>query len=254
MKTIVVTGAGSGIGRATALHFATKGWFVGLFDLNGSAVESLAQSIGPERCFGAAMDVCDDDSVARGIERFATENDGVIDVLFNNAGILAAGFLDELSLAEQMRVVDVNLKGLISCTYHTLPYLKKAQSGRVINMSSASAFYGTAHLAVYSATKAAVSSLTESLNMELESAGIHVCDIRVPYVATPLLETEIKAASLENMGANLAPEDVAAMVYRALDSRKLHHDDIHLFPMLILKRLLPMCLQRPILKRVMMPR
>jgi NAD(P)-dependent dehydrogenase (short-subunit alcohol dehydrogenase family) len=254
MKTIAITGAASGIGRATALRFAQKGWYVGLFDIDAEPLAALAGEIGESRCGWARMDVADRASVAPAFAQLAAGSGGHIDVLFNNAGILRVGFFDELTLDEQLREVEVNLKGVLHCTHAALPYLQKSRDARVIGMSSASAIYGTAHLAVYSATKAALSSLTESLNMELARWGIHVCDIRVPYVRTPLLETPIEAASLKTLGARLGPDDVAAMVYNCLNSRKVHYDSLAMLPLLLLRRLSPAWLQRLVLKPIMMPK
>ncbi len=254
MKSIVITGAASGIGRATARLFAEKGWYVGLYDIDMEKLEGLAREIGEECCCHGVLDVADTDSAEQALAHFTGKTGGKLHVLFNNAGILKAGFFDELGLDEQMRVVDVNLKGILNCTYAAMPWLRRTPKSRVISMSSASSIYGTAHLAVYSATKAAVSSLTESLNMELERLGIHVSDIRVPYVHTPLLDTKIRAASLDNMGAKLTPDDVAALVYASLGNRKIHVEGKGMMPLLMLRRLAPMAVQKTILKFIMMPR
>jgi NAD(P)-dependent dehydrogenase (short-subunit alcohol dehydrogenase family) len=253
-KTIFITGAASGIGKATALLFAEKGWYVGLFDLDEEKLRNVAGIIGESRCCFGRIDVADNTSVDSAVALFAEKTGGKINVLFNNAGILKVGFFGDLTLEEQLRVVDVNLKGVLNVTYAALPYLKKTAGSRVISMSSASAIYGTAHLAAYSATKAAVSSLTESLNLELERQGIHVCDIRVPYVLTPLLKTKTRAASLETMGAKLTPEDVASLVHSSLDSRKIHYDGKGMAPLLLLRRFMPMAVQKPVLKYIMMPK
>lgn len=253
MKTVLITGAASGIGEATARLFAEKGWYVGLFDIDTVKLEHLADDIGEARCCHGAMDVADEHSVRRGIDHFVEKTGGRFDLLFNNAGILKAGFFDELSLADQLTVVDVNLKGILMVTHAALPHLARTPGARVICMSSASSVYGTAHLAVYSATKAAVSSLTESLNMELERLGIHVSDIRVPYVQTPLLDTPTRAASLSALGARLTPRDVAELVYASLARRAIHVDGRGMGPLLLLRRLAPMAIQKKILKYIMMP-
>lgn len=254
MKNVVITGAASGIGKATALLFARRGWYVGLFDVDEGKLGVLARQIGEGRCCCGGVDVADSASVKRALDHFAVNSGGRIDVLFNNAGILRVGFFDELSLGEQLREVDINLKGVLNCTHAAVPYLEKAVGARVISMSSASAIYGTGHLAVYSATKAAVSSLTESLNMELARRRIHVCDIRVPYVRTPLLETPTRAASLETLGARLSPDEVAAMVYACLKSRRVHYEGRGMYPLLMLRRLAPVWLQKMVLRRIMMPK
>lgn len=253
MKNIIITGAASGIGRATAGFFARRGWYVGLFDTDEKGLASLAADLGKDHCCYCHMDVSDYSSVERGMSYFVEKGGRAINVLFNNAGILKMGFFEDLSLGEQIMEVDVNLKGVIHCTYAALPYLKTTRGSRVINMSSASAIHGAAHLAVYSATKAAVSSLAESLNMELESLGIHFCDIRVPYVQTPLLDATTKAASLETLGARLLPEDVARLVYNSLKGRKVHYDGKGMKPLLLLQRLAPAAIQKIVLRAVMMP-
>ncbi len=254
MKNIIITGAASGIGKATALFFAQKGWHVGIFDINEDKLADLAREIGGNQCFWAKMDVADRGSVETALNSFAEHTGGSVDVLFNNAGILRTGFFHRLTLDEQLQEVDVNLKGVLNCTHTAVPFLEKAGRARVINMSSASAIYGTAHLAVYSATKAAVSSLTESLNMELGKRGIHVCDIRVPYVKTPLLDTPVRAASLERLGARLGPDDVAALVYTALKSRKVHYEGKGMLSLLLFSRLAPPWLQKRVFNHIMMPR
>ena len=253
MRTILITGAASGIGEATARLFAEKGWFVGLFDIDENKLETLAAEIGGSRCVPGRMDVADRESVEKGLGLFMERTGGALHVLFNNAGILKTGFFHDLSLDEQLKVVDVNLKGVLHLTWAAVPFLAKTKGARVVSMASASSIYGTAHLAVYSATKAAVSSLTESLNMELEPLGIHVCDIRVPYVKTPLLETPVQAASLKNMGAELGPDEVAALVYRSLSSRKIHVEGRGMGPLLMLRRFAPMGIQKSVLKQIMMP-
>ena len=254
MKTIFISGAASGIGKATAIFFADKGWYVGLYDIDETGLQRLHAQIGEKQSCWSSLDVSDRDSVEQAISHFAAHTQGRMDVLFNNAGILRVGFFDKLGMDEQAKTVDVNLKGVMYCTYAALPWLKKTKGARIVSMSSASSVYGTAHMAAYSATKAAVSSLTESLNLELEGFGIHVSDIRVPYVHTPLLETKTKAASLETMGAKLSPEDVAAMVYSSLESRAVHYEGKGMLPLLMLRRFAPMMVQKAVLKYIMMPR
>ncbi|GAB6097938.1 SDR family oxidoreductase [Desulfatiferula olefinivorans] len=253
MKTVLITGAASGIGEATARLFAEKGWYVGLFDIDTAGLERLAGDLKESCCCRGPLDVSDGASVRRAIDFFVEKTGGRFDLLFNNAGILKAGFFDELSIEEQLRVVDVNLKGLLQVTHAALPHLARTPGARVISMSSASSVYGTAHLAAYSATKAAVSSLTESLNMELERLGIRVSDIRVPYVRTPLLDTPTRAASLNTLGARLTPRDAAELVYASLGRRAIHVDGRGMGLLLLLRRLAPMAIQKKILKYIMMP-
>ena len=222
-KCILITGAASGIGRATALYFSRKGWFAGIFDLDAEGLSGLAREIGPDRCLAKVMDVTKVDEVKAAVGAFGAASQGRLDVLFNNAGIIKMGPFIGNTLEEHHKIVDVNVKGILTCTHLCLEMLKNTPRSRVINMSSASAVYGTPELAVYSAAKFAVRGLTEALNLELEKEGVWVTDIMAPYVNTPMVTASaVKAASVERLGVKLKPEDVAEVVYRAAQGKKVH--------------------------------
>jgi short-subunit dehydrogenase len=221
-KTIVITGAASGIGLETALLFAKNDWYVGLFDINQAGLDDLETRIGPENCFSRFMDVADAESVREGIHAFAEKTGGKIHVLFNNAGILKFGLFENVSLQDHLRIIEVNFMGCITCIFHCLNYLKQTSGARIINMSSASSIYGIPDLSVYSATKHALSAMTEALNLELERYGIHVCDIRPPYVKTPLLDSPEEVYSIKTMKVLVGPEYVAKRVWKAAHRKKLH--------------------------------
>lgn len=222
-KTIFITGAASGIGRETALFFVRHGWFVGIFDRDEEGLLSLQSNIGIEQCLLKVMDVTDPKSVEDAMEAFAEATGGRVDVLFNNAGVIQMGPNEKIPLKAQQEIVDVNLKGVLNCIHYALPCLKKQPGSRIINMSSTSAFYGIPELAVYSATKHALSALTEALDLELEPYRILVCDIQAPYVQTPMiLAAEKKAFSVNKMGIKLTPEQIAAAVWKAAHDKKLH--------------------------------
>ncbi|MDD9301882.1 MAG: SDR family oxidoreductase [Desulfobacter sp.] len=222
-KHILITGAGSGIGRATALYFAKKGWFVGLFDLDEQKVTALYQTIGSAlACYGK-MDVTDPGSVQAGLDHFLAQTGNRLDLLFNSAGILFMGLYDTIEPAKQKTMVDVNLTGVVNMISACLPALKATPNAAVLTMSSASAVYGTPELAVYSATKHGIRGLTEALNIELSSLDIHVGDIMVSFVQTPMvLEAETRATSLERLKAATGPDPVARMVFKAYYKRKVH--------------------------------
>lgn len=223
-KTIVITGAASGIGLETALLFAKNGWFVGLFDINPFGLDDLSIRIGPENCFSRVMDVSDADSVKQGIDAFADRTGGKIHVLFNNAGILKFGLFENVPLQDHLRIIEVNFMGAIKCIFHSLTYLKQTPGARIINMSSASSIYGIPDLSVYSATKHALSAMTEALNLELERHGIHVCDIRPPYVKTPLLDSPQEIYSIKTLKILLTPAYVAKQVWKAAQGKKIHRN------------------------------
>ncbi|MCF6247906.1 MAG: SDR family oxidoreductase [Desulfobacula sp.] len=222
-KTILITGAASGIGRATALYFASRNWFVGLFDLNMKGLEDLHKKIGPENSCFLHMDVTSSESVQSCVNFMADKTGSRLDLLFNCAGVLFMGVNSKINLSNQKKTVDINLGGILNCIDACLPLLKQTQDAVIVNMSSASAVYGTPELAVYSATKHAVRGLTEALNIELASKGIHVCDIMAPYVKTPMiLEAEHKATSVSRLKVSITPEQVAKVVFSAQGKKKVH--------------------------------
>ena len=222
-KSIFITGAASGIGRAAALHFARQGWFVGLGDINKRALDDLQQEVGGENACILVMDVARQESVQAAGEAFDAQTKGRMDVLFNCAGILRMGPHWKIPIEDQTRIVSINLNGVLQCIQAGLPLLRRTAGATVINMSSASAVYGGPELAVYSATKFAVRGLTEALDIEFEPLGIRVCDIMVPYVATPMImDAEVKATSVQRLGVHIRPEQVAWVVWRAAHGRRLH--------------------------------
>ncbi len=145
-------------------------------------------------------------------------------MLFNNAGILAAGDFGDISLATQHKIVDVNIKGVMNGCHAALPWLKKTPNACVINMASASAMYGQPMLATYSATKFAVRALTEALDIEWERHGIRVMDIWPLFVQTAMLNGQRDTPSLKSMGVHLTPADVAQTVWKAAHckGRRVH--------------------------------
>jgi NAD(P)-dependent dehydrogenase (short-subunit alcohol dehydrogenase family) len=214
-KSIFISGAAAGIGRAAALRFASAGWRVGLYDVDLDGLKSLAAEIGPQAVFGQ-LDVTDADAYAKALAQFAAGHHGQLDVLFNNAGILSTGDFESLPIARCHALIDVNAKGVLNACHAALPYLRATKGARVINMCSASALYGAPAFSVYSATKFFVRGLTEALNIEWARHGIYVCDLLPLFVDTPMVATLAeKPKSVGNLGVRLSAEDIAALVYRA---------------------------------------
>ncbi len=222
-KRILISGAGAGIGRAAADAFVRAGWFVGAYDIDVAAVSDWARSVGADRACAGPLDVVDPEQWRDAIADFQSRAGG-IDVLVNNAGVLVDGAFSELDLAAQRRVIDINVIGVMNGCYAAREALA-ASGGRVINMSSASAFFGQPSLAVYSASKFAVRGLTEALSLEWASAGISVCDIMPLFVKTAMVAGMRDVPATRRLGVRLTPEDVAAVILAAAQTRrpKLHY-------------------------------
>jgi len=221
MKSILITGAGSGIGKATAELFYRGGWFVGVLDIAMQPLDQLTAGWDSKRFFASTADVTVPDQISAALDAFFTRANS-LDVLFNCAGVLEIGDFEAIPLARHQQILDINNKGLLNCCYLALPYLQKSSGARVINMSSASSLYGVPGFASYSASKFWVKGFTEALSTEWSRHGILVMDIEPPFVKTPMLEGK-QAKIIERMGVNLKAEDIAAEVMRAANDSEIHH-------------------------------
>ena len=221
MKSILITGAGSGIGRATAELFYRQGWAVGLLDINAAPLEALSAHWLPERRFIAVADVTRFEQLESAIGAFVRQR-GKLDVMFNCAGVLEVGDFESIPLARHHQIIDINNKGVVNGCYAALPYLKQNPGSRIINMSSASSLYGVPGFASYSASKFFVKGLTEALNVEWSRHGVLVMDVEPPFVKTPMLAGK-QALIIERMGVNLSAEDIAQAVWASAGDTSQHH-------------------------------
>lgn len=196
---VVITGAGSGIGRETALLFAREGAHVVVADRDEvSAKETVTLILdqaraggSPVACPAAAypVDVSDAAAMAAFAERVLAEH-GVPDVVINNAGIGMAGSFASTSLQDWQRVIDVNLWGVIhGCREFAAPMIARGEGGQIINLASAAAYLPSRALPAYSTTKAAVLMLSECLRAELAEHGIGVTAICPGLVHTNITST-----------------------------------------------------------------
>lgn len=212
--TLFVTGAAAGIGRAVAERFLQAGWFVGLYDVDEAGLQTLQQRWGPA-CVAARLDVTSVDDWRAALASFEHVTGGRLDVLFNNAGIAVTRPFEEAELARHHRLIDINLKGLVNGCHLAFALLQRTPGSRVINMCSASALYGQPELGTYSASKAAVRSLTEALDIEWRRHGIRVVDVLPLFVNTAMVTHEVsRMKTVATLGVRLGPEDVAATVWR----------------------------------------
>ena len=188
---VVITGAGSGIGRATALELAGRGAEIIAADLDGEAAArtaELAGRLGPTAT-SYQVDVSDQDAM----ERFAADvrdRLGVPDVVINNAGIGMAGAFADTTPADWERVIDVNLWGVIhGCRLFAAQMAERGEGGRIVNLASAAAYLPSRTLPAYSTTKAAVLALSQCLRAELAPAGIGVVAVCPGLVNTKITST-----------------------------------------------------------------
>jgi NAD(P)-dependent dehydrogenase (short-subunit alcohol dehydrogenase family) len=187
-KAIFITGGGSGIGRATALLFATRGWRVGLADVNEAGMAETAAILPGGAGATYAMDVRDREAWTRSLDDFTRPAEGRLDVLFNNAGIGTGGPLASASWEELERTVAINFVGVLNGARIGHAYLARTPGSCLLNTASASAIYGSSGLATYSATKFAVRGLTEALDGEWHGDGIRVRALIPGFIETPLLD------------------------------------------------------------------
>jgi NAD(P)-dependent dehydrogenase (short-subunit alcohol dehydrogenase family) len=228
-KTIVITGASSGIGKAVARLFFDKGWSVVATMRNPAAETDLKESA---RLKLVALDVQDPDGPKAAVVE-ATKAFGLIDVWLNNAGYGAFGPVEAGTREEIERQFDVNVFGLIACVQAIAPHFREQKAGVLINVSSIGGIMTVPAYAVYNATKFAVEGLSEGLWYELGTFGIKVKVIepgaiktdfggrsqdawdvsRVPDYA-PFMD-KVKAARAKYVANSSTPELVAEVIYRA---------------------------------------
>jgi 3-oxoacyl-[acyl-carrier protein] reductase len=216
----LVTGAGSGIGRAIARRLAAGGCRVAAADVKEDRAKEVARLIRDEG--GDALAIKADVARQEGVDRMTAETAsafGGLDVIVNNAGVGSAGFIESVQDPEIERVFGVNLVGVIRVTRAATPLLKESGRGRIVNVASVEGIRGSGLLPVYSATKAGVIGMTRANAVELARFGITVNAVCPGPIQTemlsPLLADEryrekfIKGVPMRRLGV---PEDVAGAV------------------------------------------
>ncbi|SDH60802.1 SDR family oxidoreductase [Winogradskyella thalassocola] len=237
-KTIIITGASSGIGEATAKKLAKDGAQVVLMARREEKLNDIKQAI--EKEGGTALVVTGDVTKKKDFDHVVSqtiENYGKVNGLVNNAGLMPLSFVEKLKTEEWEQMVDVNLKGVLNGVAAVLPKMKENKGGHIINISSMAAHRYFPGGAVYCATKAAVKMFSEGLRQELAPKyGINVTSIEPGAVATELTDTITDEDIKENLQkmqemTTLEAEDIAnAIHYTLLQPNRVNINDIYLVP------------------------
>lgn len=229
MKAILITGGGSGIGRAVAQLFADRGWRVGLADRDSAGLKETAGLLPAERTSCHVMDVRSPEDWEEVLAEFTQLSGGRLDVLFNNAGVAVGGPFGAAGLEEIDRAVDVNLKGVLYGARMAYPFLAATPGSCLLNTASAAGIYGTPGAAVYSATKFAVRGLTEALDGEWAADDIRVRSLMPGFIDTPLLQAGVGGSNrsvretVVEAGLEFTPvETVAEAAWEAVHGGRVH--------------------------------
>lgn len=246
-ERIVITGGGSGLGRALALEYARAGWRVAVLDRDAPGAATVAGEI--EAAGGKALvlacDVTNAVAVGRASARIRRAWGG-LDLLVNNAGIAGSGMVADTPAEDWRRIMEVNFFGIVTVCQAFLPAMLRAGAGHVVNVSSAAGFVSAPGMAAYNASKAAVISLSESLRAELAPHGIGVSVVCPSFFRTNLLEDFSGSEASRQIALRLmeksplTADDVARMIRRAVRRKEfmiVPHGDA--WRTLLLKRLAP---------------
>lgn len=230
-STVLITGASEGIGRATAFQFARQGYNLVIAARSIEPLESLAQEI---RALGSQVltistDVGDRTAVESMIDRALTTF-GQIDVLVNNAGICMNGPMVETTIEDWQKIINTNLWGYIYTIHALLPHFIKRKQGIIINVGSFGGKVPLPNMSAYCTSKYAITGLTETLRLELQSSNIHVCAVHPSVTNTGFLKrtifpsdqqssSELKQQMNKLLESPLAsqPEDVAKAIWQMVE-------------------------------------
>lgn len=229
--TALVTGAGSGIGRATAIALARSGANVVAVDIDEITAKTTAAACADHRVDAVAYqaDVADRESVRRLAEVVHTEH-GPLHVLVNNAGVGMSGRFLEMALEDWDWIRSINLDGVLNCCHAFVPAMRDVRRGHVVNVSSGLAYVPSAMTPAYSTTKAAVLMFSRSVRPDWATVGIGVSAVCPGVINTPIIEStrffgevaspRARAMAVRGFSRGHRPETVAAAIIRAIERNR----------------------------------
>lgn len=209
-KVAVVTGAGSGIGEAIATLLHEEGVKVILAGRNKDKLQNVANQLAQDSVKVVPTDVTKKDEVDELI-KIAQQTFGGLDIVINSAGQMLSSKITDYQVDEWDSMIDVNIKGTLYTTQAALPTMLEQSSGHLINIASISGFEVTKSSTIYSATKAAVHTITQGLEKELAKTGV-----KVTSISPGMVDTAITAAYNPTDRKKLEPQDIAEAVLYAL--------------------------------------
>ena len=215
-RRAIITGASSGIGKATALAFAKAQIDLCLISRSQAKLEEVASLVGEYgvKVKTLPLDLADVSTINHNI-RNVVEQFGAIDILVNNAGIGYTNLLRETPLQDWQKVLDINVTSVFECIKAVLPEMRQKSQGTIVNVASIAADNPFPEWGLYSVSKAALVTLSKCLAAEERSNGIRVTTISPGAVNTPIWDTETVNAEL-NRSAMLTPETVADTILQAV--------------------------------------
>lgn len=214
-KVVLITGASSGIGRALALEWGRRGARLGLTARRGEELLRLSEEIG--RAGGEALALpadVRDHAALNGVAERVRERWGRIDVLVANAGMSSTAAATKLNAGEAGDLISINVIGVVNSVAAVLPAMLERGSGHLVAISSLASYRGMPKSGAYSASKAAVSTLFESLRVDLRKSNIAVTTIHPGFIRTPMT-----AGRKKKLPFLLEPEDAARRIIRAVERR-----------------------------------
>lgn len=220
---ILITGSGSGLGKAMAAHYAKAGWRVLVTDVDATAAETAAKELDTEFL---ALDVTKDESWAAARD-WCEEHWGGLDVLVNNAGVASGGRIDRIPMADWDWIWEINVMGVVRGCATFTPMFKAQGSGHLVNVASLAAIMNLPGMSSYNVTKAGVLALSQTLRYELEPHGISTTVVCPAFVQTNLNDrmrtpdpAALKVSQKLMASSKVTPEDVAKQVYDAVAAKR----------------------------------